>query len=172
MSVEEFSKQWAVDITVGGSYALPKWFDPQGRPRTFACRTTRVSPDRMMVEVPVAGKIGDHITPYFRDFGTFEGQISDVKAGRFLLELEMTSSMRDAFANKLSWIKEKQKDPSIPDSRRDLSTKMQYKSNPDVNERFILKPVLRSVSDSGDDLFSTGNKSISGSRKDLLTIDR
>ncbi len=119
MSVEEFSKQWAVDIAVGGSYALPKWFDPQGRPRTFACRTTRVSPDRMMVEVPVSGKIGDRITPYFRDFGNFEGHISDVKAGRFLLELEMSSSMRDAFANKLNWIKEKQKDPSIPDARRD-----------------------------------------------------
>ena len=119
MSVEEFSKQWAVDVSVGGSYALPKWFDPQGRPRTFACRTTRVSPDRMMVDVPVVGKIGDRITPYFRDFGNFEARISDVKSGRFLLELEMSSSMRETFANKLSWLKEKQKDPSIPEARRD-----------------------------------------------------
>lgn len=80
MSVEEFSQQWAVDIAVGGSYALPKWFDPQGRPRTFACRTTRVSPHRMMVDVPVVGKIGDLIKPYFRDFGNFEGRIIDTKS--------------------------------------------------------------------------------------------
>lgn len=119
MSVEEFSQQWAVDITVGGSYSLPKWFDPQGRPRTFACRTTRVSPYRMMVDVPVAGKVGDLIKPYFRDFGNFEGRISDAKSGRFLLELEMTNETRDAFASKLNWIKEKQKDPSIRDGRTD-----------------------------------------------------
>lgn len=119
MSVEEFSQQWAVDIAVGGSYALPKWFDPQGRPRTFACRTTRVSPHRMMVDVPVVGKIGDLIKPYFRDFGNFEGRIIDTKSGRFLLELEMTNAMRESFASKLSWIKEKQKDPSIRDSRVD-----------------------------------------------------
>lgn len=119
MSVEEFSQQWAVDLSVGGSYSLPKWFDPQGRPRTFACRTTRVSPYRMMVEVPVSGKVGDRITPYFRDFGNFEGQISDAKTGRFLLELEMTNAMREVFTSKLNWIKEKQKDPSIPDGRKD-----------------------------------------------------
>lgn len=119
MSVEEFNKQWAVDIAVGGSYSLPKWFDPQGRPRTFACRTTRVSPYQMMVDVPVVGRVGDVIKPYFRDFGNFEGHIVDTKSGRFLLELEMTTEMRDAFTNKLTWIKEKQKDPTIRDSRLD-----------------------------------------------------
>lgn len=119
MSIEEFSQQWAVDIAVGGSYSLPKWFDPQGRPRTFACRTTRVSPYRMMVDVPVAGKVGDVIKPYFRDFGNLEGCISDVKSGRFLLELEMTNAMREAFTSKLKWIKEKQKDPSILDGRKE-----------------------------------------------------
>lgn len=119
MSVEEFSQQWAVDISVGGSYSLPKWFDPQGRPRTFACRTTRVSAYRMMVDVPVVGRVGDLIKPYFRDFGNFEGRISDTKSGRFLLELEMTKEMRETFTTKLNWIKEKQKDPSIRDSRTD-----------------------------------------------------
>ena len=64
MSVEKFLKQRAVNIAVGGSYTLANWYDRQGKPRTFACRTTRVSPFRMLVEVPVVGKIGSPITSF------------------------------------------------------------------------------------------------------------
>src|SRR5580693_10694886 len=99
VSVEHFLKQRAVKIIVGGSYTLPNWYDPQGKPRTFACRTTRVSPFRMMVEVPVVGKVGDRLTSYFRDFGKFEGSISDISAGSFLLELEMPRAMRVRLAD-------------------------------------------------------------------------
>jgi hypothetical protein len=38
MSVKEFLKQRAVNITVGGHYTLGNWFDAQGRPRTAAFR--------------------------------------------------------------------------------------------------------------------------------------
>ena len=55
VSVKEFLNQRAVTISVGGQYTLGNWFDPQGKPRTFACRTSRVSPFRMMVDVPVVG---------------------------------------------------------------------------------------------------------------------
>ena len=82
MSVQKFLKQRAVKIAVGGSYTLANWYDSQGKPRTFACRTTRVSPFRMMVDVPVLGKVGDPITSYFRDFGKLEGLITDTTAGR------------------------------------------------------------------------------------------
>jgi hypothetical protein len=118
-SVATFLKQRAVNIIVGGSYTVPHWYDHQGKPRTFACRTTRVSPFRMMVEVPVVGKVGDRLTSYFRDFGKFEGCISDTMARGFLLELEMTGFMREKFANKLTWLEKKQKDPRILDARKD-----------------------------------------------------
>src|ERR1700686_4035055 len=90
VSIELFLKQRAVNIVANGNYTVPHWYGPQGNPRTFACRTTRVSPFRMMVEVPVVGKVGDRLTSYFRDFGKFDGHISDTMAGSFLLELEMT----------------------------------------------------------------------------------
>ena len=118
MSVKEFLKQRAVNIAVGGSYTLANWFDAQGKPRTFACRTSRVSPFRMMVAVPVVGRVGDSISSYFGDFGKLEGLISDTTQGGFLLELAMTTSMREKFASKLTWLEKKQKDPSIPDSRK------------------------------------------------------
>jgi hypothetical protein len=119
VSVEHFLKQRAVNIVVGGNYTLPNWYDPQGKPRTFACRTTRVSPFRMMVEVPVVGKVGDRLSPYFRDFGKFDARISDTMAGGFLLELEMTRPMREKFANKLTWLEKKQKNPGILDVRKE-----------------------------------------------------
>jgi hypothetical protein len=118
MSVKEFLKQRAVNIAVGGHYTLANWFDAQGRPRTFACLTSRVSPFRMLVAVPVVGKVGDHITSYFGDFGKLDGQITDTAAGGFLLELAMTQSMREKFANKLIWLEKKLKNPAIPDGRR------------------------------------------------------
>jgi hypothetical protein len=119
LSVEKFLKQRAVNIAVDGSYTLPNWYDPKGKLRTFACRTNRVSPFRMMVDVPVVGKVGDRLTTYFRDFGKFDASISETRAGSFLLDLEMTRPMREKLARKLTWLERKRKEPKIPDLRRD-----------------------------------------------------
>ena len=102
MSIERFLRQRAVDLMMDGTYVLPNWYDPQGRLRTFTCRATRVSPFRMMVDVPVVGKVGDRLTTYFRDFGSFDANISEIKTGSFLLELDMTRPMREKFASKLT----------------------------------------------------------------------
>jgi hypothetical protein len=118
-SVKEFLKQKALNIAVAGTYTLDYWYDPMGKPRTFACRTTRVSPFRMMVAVPVVGKVGDRVLPYFQDFGRVDGVISDTTDGGFLLELAMTNAVRAKFANKLSWLDKRQKNPGIRDVRKD-----------------------------------------------------
>jgi hypothetical protein len=97
---------------VGGSYTLANWYDRQGKPRTFACRTTRVSPFRMLVQVP------SPITSFFSDFGKLEGVISDTTNGAFLLELEMSRSMREKLASKLTWLEKKLKDPRVSDVRK------------------------------------------------------
>src|SRR3954451_2499924 len=117
VSVKEFLKQRAVNIAIGGQYTLANWFDAQGKPRTFACRTSRVSPFRMMVAVPVVGKVGDSVTSYFGDFGELQGRISETASDGFLLELAMTRAMREKLSNKLTWLEKKQKDPSIRDER-------------------------------------------------------
>lgn len=118
MSIKTFLKQRAVKIAVGGSYTLANWFDSQGKPRTFACRTSRVSPFRMLVDVPVVGRIGDQISSYFSDFGRLEGRISDTMAGGFLLELSMDKAMRERMANQLTWLEKKQRDSSVRDARK------------------------------------------------------
>jgi hypothetical protein len=119
LSVDRFLKQRAVNIVCEGSYMLHRWYDPQGKLRTLACRTTRVSPFRMIVDVPVVGRVGDRITSYFGEFGEFEGNISDTRQGHILLELEMTPEKREWMADKLTWLEKKQKDPSILDARQE-----------------------------------------------------
>lgn len=119
MLVTRFLKQRAVKIQAPGIYTLPNWYDPEGHLRSFACRTTRVSPFRMLLDVPVVGKIGDRLTSYFREFGKFDGEISDTLHGGFLVELEMTRAERARFADKLVWLEKKQKDPSVRDVRKD-----------------------------------------------------
>lgn len=119
VSIERFLKQRAVDIVMEGTYVLSNWYDPQGKLRTFTCRATRVSPFRMMVDMPVVGKVGDSLTSYFRDIGNFEGTISDTGRSIVLLELEMTQAMRAKLADKLTWLEKKTQDPgSIVDVRK------------------------------------------------------
>jgi hypothetical protein len=119
LSIERFLKQRAINIAVSGSYTLRNWYDSRGKLRTFACRTTRVSPFRMMVEVPVVGKLSHRLTSYFPDLGKFDGIISDIVPGGILVELEMSASMRKNFANRLTWLENKQKRPTLRNLRKD-----------------------------------------------------
>lgn len=119
MSVAEFLRQRAVEVTVDGSYSLPRWYDCEGKLRNFACRTKRVSPFRMIVDVPVVGKIGERVTSYFQDFGEFQGTISATLKSGFLMELEMTRARRAWMSEKLTWLEKKQRDESIQELRRE-----------------------------------------------------
>jgi hypothetical protein len=120
VSVTRFLSQRAVNIAVNGSYTLEKrWYDPEGKLRTFACRTTRVSPFRMILEAPAVGQVGERLTAYFTEFGEFEGAISDTMQGRFLFKMQMTRARRSQLAEKLAWIEKKLEDSSIQDGRAD-----------------------------------------------------
>lgn len=119
MSVAEFLRQRAVEVNVSGSYSLHRWYDCEGKLRNFACRTKRVSPFRMIVDVPVVGKVGERVTSYFQDFGEFECTISATLKSGFLMELEMTRARRAWMSEKLTWLEKKQKDDGIQELRRD-----------------------------------------------------
>jgi hypothetical protein len=55
VSVKEFQQERAINIACEGKYKLHRWFGPDGKIRTLACRSTRISPFRMIVDVPVVG---------------------------------------------------------------------------------------------------------------------
>jgi hypothetical protein len=117
MSIDAFFRQRAVNVVVDGSYVLPNWYDQYGRLRNFACRTRRVSPFRMMVDVPVVGRAGDTVSSYFADFGKLTGRIVDTVAGAFLMDISMTPEKRGWMSDHLTWLEARQKDPDIKDAR-------------------------------------------------------
>jgi hypothetical protein len=119
VSVKDFQQERAVNILCEGKYKLHRWYGPDGNIRTLACRSTRVSPYRMIVDVPVVGRIGDRITSHFGEFGEFEGSVSDTRNGSILLELEMTPERRQWMADKLAWLEMTRRDPQIQDARKD-----------------------------------------------------
>lgn len=119
MSIAEFLRQRALDVAVNGSYSLPRWYDCEGKLRTFACRTKRVSPFRMIVDVPVVGRVGERVTSYFQEFGEFECTISATTKSGFLMELEMTRARRAWMSEKLTWLEKRQKDRTIQELRHD-----------------------------------------------------
>jgi hypothetical protein len=118
VSVKKFLKQRAVNIAVNGNYTLGNWFDWEGKPLTLGCRTSRVSPFRMLVDAPVVGRVGDRVASYFSDFGKLDGRISETMAGSFLLELVMNKPMREKLARKLVWLEKRHRDPSVRDARK------------------------------------------------------
>lgn len=118
MSAQEFMNQRGVNIAVGGRYSLANWYDAQGNRREFACRTTRMSPFRMLVQVPVIGKVGERVVSYFGDFGTLDGWITDTVKGGFLVDLEANKDLRAKLARKLAWLEKRQHDTSVVDARK------------------------------------------------------
>ena len=117
VSIEVFLKQRSVRVVVGGSYILPHWYDQHGKLRKFACRTSRVSPFRMLVDAPVIGKTGDTVTSYFAEFGKLKGVIADAIGGSFLVDLTMPPERRAQMSDQLGWLEAHQNDPSVKDSR-------------------------------------------------------
>lgn len=117
MSIDNFLKQRAVNLVSSGHYTLSNWYDPKGRLRKFPCRSTRVSPFRMIVEAPVVGKVGENLTSFFRDFGRLEGRISDAADHAFLLEIHADEVMRERMAKKLVWLEQKQRDSKLSERR-------------------------------------------------------
>jgi hypothetical protein len=118
VSVETFLRQRAVNIAVNGRYSLQRrWYDSEGKLRSFACRTARVSPFRMIVEVPIVGHVGERVISYFGEFGELEGIISHTAQGGFLVEIKTTAARRARLADKLAWFERKFSDPSVQDAR-------------------------------------------------------
>ena len=115
---EKISDQPPSKIALQGHYSLPYWFDPQGKPRTFACRTISVSPFQMTLAVAVAGKVGNRIISCFPDLGKLGGSITDTFAGGFVFDPDLTNIERERMASKLVWLEKKQRDPAVRDARR------------------------------------------------------
>ena len=116
MSVSALIQSNAFDLRLGGRYSLANRHDTQGNRRQFACRTSRVSPYHMMVDVPVVGRIGERVIAYFGEFGKIDGWIRETVKGGFVFELAVARAIREQLASKMSWLDKQQKE-AVVDAR-------------------------------------------------------
>lgn len=115
-AVNTFREKNAYDLRLGGRYSLANRRDMNGNRREFACRTARVSPARMLVDVPVLGAVGERVLSYFGEFGKLDGWISEVAAQGFLIDLQVTRAQREQLASKINWLDQQQKN-AVVDAR-------------------------------------------------------
>ena len=113
MSLGKFMEDRAVDLRAGGRYSLASRRDLQGNRREFACRTTRISPFKMLVAAPVVGPIGERVITFFGELGKLDGWISDVVENGFLVDIDVTKKARERLARKLVWLEKKQKEAVV-----------------------------------------------------------
>ena len=104
------------DLRLGGRYSLANRRDAEGNRREFACRTSKVSPFKMIVDVPVTGVIGERVISYFGEFGKIDGWIRESVRGGFMFELAVTRAIREQLASKMSWLDRQQRD-AVVDAR-------------------------------------------------------
>ena|ERR1043166_5138240 len=97
------------DLQLRGRYSLANRHDTLGNRREFACRTSRVSPVKMMIDVPVTGAIGERVISHFGEFGKLDGWIAEAFKGGFLFELALPRAKREALANKIVWLDREQR---------------------------------------------------------------
>ena len=109
-------EQSAFDLRLGGRYCLANRRDAQGNRREFACRTSKVSPFKMMVDVPVIGNIGERVISYFDALGKLDGWITESLKDGFMFELALTHAAREQLASKMSWLDKQQRD-AVTDAR-------------------------------------------------------
>jgi hypothetical protein len=108
--------QSAFDLRLGGRYSLANRRDAEGNRREFACRTSKVSPFQMMVDVPVTGAVGERVISYFGELGKIDGWIRESARGGFMFELAVTRAVREQLASKMSWL-DKQQREAVVDAR-------------------------------------------------------
>jgi hypothetical protein len=101
------------DLRLGGRYSLANRHDTRGQRRQFACRTSKISPYMMVVDVPVMGSVGERVISYFGEFGKLDGWIRETVKGGFLFELAVPKAMREQLASKMSWLDQQQKEAVI-----------------------------------------------------------
>lgn len=116
MSASVLIDRSAFDLQLGGRYSLANRRDAQGNRREFACRTSKVSPFQMMVDVPVTGAIGERVISYFGELGKIDGWIRESVRGGFMFELAVTRVVREQLASKMSWLDRQQRE-AVVDAR-------------------------------------------------------
>ncbi|MBU1175479.1 MAG: PilZ domain-containing protein [Alphaproteobacteria bacterium] len=103
-----------------GRYSLERAARQDGSPRVFSCRTHRISPDKLIVEAPVCGEVGERVKAWIEHFELVAGRVCTVGDRSFGISLQLTPKAREVFANRILWVRNhvEEKVPDLRSGRR------------------------------------------------------
>ena len=99
-----------------GRYSLERASREDGSPRVFSCRTHRISPDKLIVEAPVCGEVGERVKAWIEHFELVSGRVSTMNDRYFGIDLQLTPKAREVFAHRIAWVRDHVED-KVPDLR-------------------------------------------------------
>jgi hypothetical protein len=85
--------------------------------REFPCQVLEMSPGDTVVIAPISGGAGERVIAYIDHLGRIEGDITDVRAGGFKMEIVATPRKREKMAAQLTWLANKEL-LNLPEDRR------------------------------------------------------
>jgi len=104
-------------VSVAGRYTLTKRYDSRGKLRKFSCRIVGISPDELVLAVPVGGFLGERVITNCEEFGQLEGTIKRVADGGFVLGIIASDIERAKLTAKINWYDQSQ-NRNVPDGRK------------------------------------------------------
>ena len=96
-------------LALSGRYSFKNWLDSQGKRREFACRLIGVSPQEMVLIVPVTGRPGAIVTVECEEFGQWEGVVNRATNRGFAMAIDATDEERAKLADKIAWYEKVQR---------------------------------------------------------------
>ena len=96
-------------LALTGRYFFKNWLDSHGKRREFACRLIGVSPQEMVLIVPVTGRTGAIVTVQTEEFGEWEGVVNRSTNRGFAMQIDATDEERAQLAGKINWFEKVQR---------------------------------------------------------------
>jgi len=96
-------------MALAGRYSFKNWLDRDGKRREFACRLVGVSPQEMVMIVPVTGRPGSVVVVECEEFGQWEGVVNRSTNKGFAMAINATDEERAKLADKIAWYEKVQR---------------------------------------------------------------
>lgn len=84
--------------------------------KVFGCRSRSISPDRVVLQAPVAGEVGESIALKLNDIGILRATITRHTSDGFAVDLVASEDEKQALAARIDWMKRRHLH-DIPDRR-------------------------------------------------------
>lgn len=79
-----------------------------GRVKVFACRARSISAQRVVLNAPISGKVGERLAMRFDGLGILKATVARIVPDGFIADIDTTDVDVAALSSRIDWLKQKQ----------------------------------------------------------------